>query len=186
MSRKHRTNLTNKQELFVMWYCQTLNATESARRAGYKGNDRTLAAVGYENLGKPHIRKYIDDFLDRHAMSAAEVVQRLAGIARGSIASFLNIDPDGRVFVDLNSEQAIAAQHLIRKLKQREVVMSSISEERVVERTIEIELHDAKDAAVQLAKILGLHRDRVDVSVAGRVDVVAYIPDNGRRQLHED
>lgn len=35
------------------------NATEAARRAGYEGNDVTLAAVGSENLRKPLIAEAI-------------------------------------------------------------------------------------------------------------------------------
>ena len=35
------------------------NATEAARRAGYKGNDMTLGQVGAENLKKPQIREAV-------------------------------------------------------------------------------------------------------------------------------
>ncbi len=37
-----------------------MNGTEAARRAGYKGNDNTLATVAAENLRKPAIRQEID------------------------------------------------------------------------------------------------------------------------------
>ena len=47
--------LTPKQQLFVDYYLQSFNATESARKAGYKGNDKTLSVVGSENLAKPCI-----------------------------------------------------------------------------------------------------------------------------------
>ncbi len=47
--------LTPKQAIFVSEYLKTGNATEAARKAGYKGNDVTLGAVGAENLKKPHI-----------------------------------------------------------------------------------------------------------------------------------
>ncbi len=47
--------LTPKQQLFVDYYLQTFNGTEAARRAGYKGNDKTLSVVGSENLAKPCI-----------------------------------------------------------------------------------------------------------------------------------
>ncbi len=53
--------LTNKQQAFVdaienSTNKQTYNnALESAREAGYKGNNRTLASVGSENLTKPNI-----------------------------------------------------------------------------------------------------------------------------------
>lgn len=50
---------TPKQELFVSEYLKTGNATEAARRAGYKGNDNTLAQVGNENLRKPNVVELI-------------------------------------------------------------------------------------------------------------------------------
>lgn len=44
---------TTKQQRFIDFYDG--NATDAARRAGYKGNDNTLAQVGDENLRKPKI-----------------------------------------------------------------------------------------------------------------------------------
>ncbi|HPC93163.1 MAG TPA: GIY-YIG nuclease family protein [Myxococcota bacterium] len=44
-----------KQKLFIESYLETWNATEAARRAGYKGNAGTLGQVGHENLGKSYI-----------------------------------------------------------------------------------------------------------------------------------
>lgn len=66
---------TAKQTAFIKWYCSALvnmNGTEAARRAGYKGNDRTLSTVAQENLGKPMIRQEIDNRL-RAAAAGAEV-----------------------------------------------------------------------------------------------------------------
>lgn len=54
---KKGEKLTPKQEIFVSEYLKTGNATEAARRAGYKGNDNTLAQVGNENLRKPNVVK---------------------------------------------------------------------------------------------------------------------------------
>ena len=67
--------LTDKQMAFCRWYVSgvvNLNATEAARRAGYKGNDNTLRSVGGENLTKPAIRAEIDKRLAK-AMSGADV-----------------------------------------------------------------------------------------------------------------
>lgn len=49
--------LSDKQQRFIDAYCG--NATDAARKAGYKGNDVTLRAVGRENLAKPYIHKAI-------------------------------------------------------------------------------------------------------------------------------
>lgn len=45
--------LTPKQQRFVDAYDG--NGTDAARKAGYKGNDVTLAAVASENLRKPQV-----------------------------------------------------------------------------------------------------------------------------------
>lgn len=52
--------LTMKQKKFVAEYLKTGNATEAARRAGYKGTDTTLKQVGSENLAKPYIKAMVE------------------------------------------------------------------------------------------------------------------------------
>jgi len=49
---------TLKQKLFIENY--EGNATEAAKKAGYHGNDKTLAQIGYENLNKLEIRTEIE------------------------------------------------------------------------------------------------------------------------------
>lgn len=53
--------LTPKQQLFVSEFLKTGNATEAARKAGYKGNEETLRSIGKENLTKPPIKRAIDE-----------------------------------------------------------------------------------------------------------------------------
>jgi len=51
------TELTPKQQRFVdAW---DGNNTDAARQAGYKGNDKTLEAMGRQNFAKPRIRAAI-------------------------------------------------------------------------------------------------------------------------------
>lgn len=57
--------LTPKQQRFVSEYLKCWNATEAARKAGYKGNDATLSAVGGENLRKPLISEAIERAKER-------------------------------------------------------------------------------------------------------------------------
>ena len=67
--------LTRKQVAFCVHYVSDavrLNATEAARRAGYKGNDKTLAVIGCQNLVKVKIKTEIDARL-ADALSGAEV-----------------------------------------------------------------------------------------------------------------
>ncbi|MBU1748715.1 MAG: terminase small subunit [Chloroflexi bacterium] len=136
-------NLTTKQRLFVEEYLACgFNATEAARRAGYKGNDATLAAVGYENLRKPHIAARIKRRIAESAMTADEVMFRLAEQARASLADCINVDDEtGTWTMDLAKAQHQGKLHLIKRLW-----VDASGNRR-------IELHD-QQAALQL---LGRH-----------------------------
>jgi phage terminase small subunit len=51
--------LSEKQKRFCDYYLETGNATEAARKAGYKGNN--LNRIASENLSKLVIKKYIEE-----------------------------------------------------------------------------------------------------------------------------
>lgn len=75
--------LTPKQQAFCEHYIASLNASDAARKAGY----RKPAVQGYENLRKPHIQNYIEKVLKTHSTrriaSAEEVLEYLTSVARG-------------------------------------------------------------------------------------------------------
>ena len=54
--------LTPKQEKFCLEFVNCAgNATEAARRAGYKGNENQLAQIGFQNLRKLNIQERIKE-----------------------------------------------------------------------------------------------------------------------------
>jgi hypothetical protein len=59
------------------------NATEAARLAGYKGNDVTVAAVGYENLKKPQVAEAAKERLEQalSEFAADDVIRHVGKIA---------------------------------------------------------------------------------------------------------
>lgn len=79
--------LTEKQKRFADYYIETGNATESARRAGYKG--KNLNNVASENLAKVGVKSYIDEKLkimqDERTASAKEVLEFLTKSMRGEL-----------------------------------------------------------------------------------------------------
>ena len=79
--------LTGKQKRFADYYIETGNATESARRAGYKG--KNLNNVASENLAKVGVKSYIDEKLkilqDERTASAKEVLEFLTKSMRGEL-----------------------------------------------------------------------------------------------------
>lgn len=58
---KAKYGLTYKQYVFCNNYIKSGNGLQSARLAGYRGNQNTLGTMANENLHKPAIIKYIDD-----------------------------------------------------------------------------------------------------------------------------
>lgn len=154
--------LTRKQRRFVEEYCADFNGTQAAVRAGY--SRRTARSIGSENLAKPDVAAAILERLDELSMSAAEATKRLTDWGRGTVEPFLTADVGGGITIDLSSDDAQANLHLIRKVKQTERILLGDGDDgtRVLERRMEIELHDAKDAVVQIARIRGVLRDRVE------------------------
>lgn len=79
--------LTPKQKAFADYYIECGNATEAAKRAGYK--DSSARQIGAENLTKPSISAYIAErqkqIDDSRIASAAEVQRFYSAVLRGEI-----------------------------------------------------------------------------------------------------
>ena len=77
--------LTNRQRAFADYYIELGNATEAARRAGYKG--KNVNKIASENLAKLDIKQYIDERMalieSERIAKAEEVLQYLTRVLRG-------------------------------------------------------------------------------------------------------
>lgn len=77
--------MTERQKRFVDYYIQSGNATEAARKAGYKHPD----VYGSENLGKLSVQKAIQDRMvqleSERIADAEEVLSYLTAAMRGQI-----------------------------------------------------------------------------------------------------
>lgn len=138
------SGLTDKQKAFVEEYLACWNATEAARRAGYQGNDNTLSTIGCQNLRKLNIAEKINERLRAKAMSADEILARLADQARGDLGDLLN--EEGRI--DLLDVKQRGLSHLLK----------SVSYFR--SGRVKVEMYDAQAALIQLGRAHGLFRDR--------------------------
>lgn len=137
--------LTDKQQAFINYYVQSFNATDAARKAGYKGNDITLASVGYENLRKPHIKEQIDALMGELVMSANEALYELGQIARLDISDFLEFQPGIRKpYLDLQKAKEAGLMRFVKKVKYN------------AQGLLEFELYDKQAALVQIGKWQGL------------------------------
>nr|DAO84002.1 MAG TPA: Terminase small subunit [Caudoviricetes sp.] len=86
--------LTPKQRAFADYYIEIGNATEAARRAGYKG--KNLNRIASENLSKLDIKQYIDERLakieDERIAKGEEVLQYLTRVMRGEEKDQFGLD----------------------------------------------------------------------------------------------
>lgn len=130
--------LTDKQRAFVYAYIQCLNATESARLAGYKGDDNTLAVVGWENLRKPNIRAEIDAVLSKQVMSVHEVLRRQTEIASLDVTDFFDFTGNLPMFKPEKAKER-GVLHLIKSFK-------------ISDKEFKVEFYDAQRAQETLAK----------------------------------
>lgn len=146
--------LTPKQAAFVDAYLDSFNLTKAAKVAGYQGDDKSLASIGWENFRKLEISEAIKQRLSEKAMSADEVLARLADIGRGDISDFLDIkDGIKTPFIDISKAAAAGKLHLIKKLKLTQ------------DNGIEFELHDPITALTLIGKAHKLFVERHDNSV---------------------
>ena len=151
---------TDKQRRFIEEYCVDFNASRAARRSGY--SEPSARNIGCENLTKPYIRAAIRERLNELTMNSAEAAMRLTRWGRGSIEPFMRITGDGEFVVDLSTAEAQDQLDLIRRIKQTEqTIRRKDGTQYTIIRT-EIELHDAKDAVVQMVKLNGMFKDGGD------------------------
>ena len=159
--------LTDKQKAFIEEYLRCWNATEAARCAGYEGNDVTLASVGYENLRKPQIAQRVSERLQAKAMSADELLSRLAEQARAEYAKYIR--PDGSVNIAGLVKDGKA--HLIKCIRETRQGKT-------------IEFYDAQAALALIGKHHALFTDRQEQS--GEIVLRVVYGDNGARNLPKD
>jgi phage terminase small subunit len=148
-----RRRLTTKQALFVEHYLGDafFNATEAAKRAGYKGRRSTLGQVGHENLKKPEIKRRITERLNAAGMTAEECLARLTRQARGDIGQFITEDGS----IDLKAIKEVGSTDLIKTISD-------------TDKGTRIDLYSAQDALKLIGQSYGLFRERVEHKVEHR------------------
>lgn len=133
--------LTLKQKLFVAHYLGTSqgNATDAARRAGY----RTPTEQGYENLRKPQIQAAIAGKVAALVMPQEEILIRLGEIAGADLLDFVT----GNTSVDININLKMARR------KGKGFLLKRI---KTAKGELDIELKDSLAAITLIGKYYGM------------------------------
>ena len=87
-------NLTPKQKAFADYYIECGNATEAARKAGYK--EESCRTIGCQNLTKRNISAYIAERMqaqnEARVASADEVLAFFSSVMRGEVKDQFGLD----------------------------------------------------------------------------------------------
>ncbi|WP_414046651.1 terminase small subunit [Macrococcus equi] len=154
--------LTDKQKRFANEYLKHLNATKSAKLAGY--SEKTAYSIGNELLKKPEIKEYIDSqkklIMDQYILDTKEVLYLLSRIARGE---------------ELEEKEVIIkrAEFMTNPDTKRQNIVYNENVEKVY---TEPKISDKNKALELLGKYHVLWTDKVNLSDFEPVIIVDSIP----------
>lgn len=174
MTEKAVHTLNARQEAFCQSYARYGNATRAAKEAGY--SEKTAASQGFDLLRNPKILPRVQEvqaerFKAVH-MTPDETLALLARQARFSLKGLIKIE-GGAPVVDLES----ATQDQLDALAE-----ASLSETGV----LKIKGPNVLGALTTLAKIQGLMKDQVEVSVTeSAADIMTAAMERSRRARAE-
>jgi hypothetical protein len=145
---------SEKQELWLSEYLQCLNATEAARRAGYKWPDKVGAA------NKALFKEQIQQILAERIPSPAAVVSRVADMAMADMTDYLNDDGS----LDLERMKADGRGYLLKKYRHTRHLSTRKDGSESESETWESELYPADAALDKLMRYHGLFVDRHEIT----------------------
>ena len=161
--------LTSKQQLFLSEYLIDMNATQAAIRAGY--SEASAYSQGQRLLKNVEIQAEIAQKLNKSAMKADEILQKLTEIAQGSMGDYLDVS--SMAFqIDLAKAKELGKLHLIKRVRQKTTTIVREGAEDVEQNQIDIELLDQLKALEMLAKYHGLLVDKHEIKTTGPVEIV--------------
>lgn len=133
--------LPNRRRAFIHHYLRTWNATESARKAGYRGVDHVLHMTGSRLLSNDKVKKAIQARLNKMQVSSDEVIARLADQAKSDLSPFIRTrddqgNPLPKPYVDIEAIIKSGKGHMIRELaytKTGDVVVKTYDQQKALE-----------------------------------------------------
>lgn len=169
--------ITRRHAAFVKAFIETWNASEAARRSGYKGKRPDQA--GYEFLRIPEIAAAVAEAMRQVQMESDEVLARMAQQARANVSTFFYEDGS------LNWEQVQAQGYLVKRLKTRTTRRTNERGAETETTEYDVELHDAQNALIKIGearRIFGSRSAIEEAAANGSLEsnITVYLPDNGR------
>lgn len=152
-----KDKLTAKQELFIQYYLEDLNATQAAIRAGY--SKPSACSIAEENLRKPEISERIKQELDRlkkkSQVTKEAMIEELRRIAFGNMGNLAKWNESG---VRYKSSDELTPEAM-------STVLSVEEETNQHGGKLKIKQHDKMRAMELLAKLHGYTLDKSEIEL---------------------
>lgn len=181
------TDLTDKQQLFCIYYIRCFNATKAYQKA-YGVDYATAASIGYRLLEKDGVKQEIhrlkQDRLNREFLSESDVFQKYMDIAFADVTDFVEFgNEDVDVILDTGERKTITVSHVNIK-NDADVDGTIISEVSKGKDGVKVKLADRMKALQWLTDHMDLATEKQRAEIAllkakSQVDDETEIADDG-------
>ena len=163
------TDLTDKQQLFCIYYIRCFNATKAYQKA-YGVDYATAASIGYRLLEKDGVKQEIhrlkQDRLNREFLSESDVFQKYMDIAFADVTDFVEFgNEDVDVIMDTGERKTITVSHVNIK-NDADVDGTIISEVSKGKDGVKIKLADRMKALQWLTDHMDLATEKQKAEIA--------------------
>ena len=162
-----------RHQQFINEYFSCWNKTEAYRRVYPNSSYESARANAARLTAIDSISDEIARRMAENAMTADEVLSRLAEHARGDIGDFVTINSEGMPTLDLSTAQD--KMRLVKKIKTNKKTYTTKGDKdtAVTEVDAEIELYDAQSALEKLGRHHKLFTDKTEITHGGFVEITA-------------
>lgn len=163
------TNLTNKQQLFCIYYVRCFNATKAYQKA-YGVDYATAVVAGPRLLGnvriKEEIHKLKQERFNREFLSESDVFQKYMDIAFADVTDFVEFgNEDVDVILDTGERRTITVSHVNIK-NDADVDGTIISEVSKGKDGVKVKLADRMKALQWLSDHMDLATEKQKAEIA--------------------
>lgn len=169
---KKKKPLSGKNLRFKQEYIACLNGTEAYMRSHPGCTRETARRNASKLLTNTDIWADIEAELTKQTMSPNEILRRLTDQAQASLYPFIEIAEDGFVYFDFSHPDAKDYLHVIKRIKSsrsRRIEGEGKELEVWEDEKVEVELHDAQSALIQLGKyhrIFGEREPKMNIDLS--------------------
>ncbi len=184
-------DLTDKQQLFCIYYIRCFNATKAYQKA-YNVDYATAASIGYRMLENDGVKKEIlrlkQERLNREFLSESDIFQKYMDIAFADVTDFVEFgNEDVDVILDTGERKTITVSHVNIK-NDADVDGTIISEVSKGKDGIKVKLADRMKALQWLSDHMDLATEKQRAEIAllkSRADAGKDDRENKLDQLFE-